>query len=81
MRYSELHPIQLPSYPTLDTPTTQPGPADTNMSADGTVDPNLSTGDPTPMEVESSVNTEVSPHYHRCNRDQGWRVDSDNWGH
>jgi len=59
--YSELHPIQLPSYPTLDTPTMQPGPADTNMSADGTVDPNLSMGDPTPMEVETSVNTEVSP--------------------
>jgi hypothetical protein len=58
--YRSLHPIRLPSYPTLESTMLQPGPADTNMSALGTTDTNMSVGDHTPMEVEASANTETS---------------------
>ena len=58
--YLSLHPITLPLHPLLYATITLSSHVDTNMSAPGTLDTIKSMGDPTPMEVETVVNTAVS---------------------
>ena len=53
-RYHNLHPVTLPSYPSLNT-TTPSSTEDTHMSSVGAVDNHASTVGPTPMDIETTV--------------------------